>query len=391
LLPPALKKTAKEKKMKIRNFGVEIWMNEYETKCELNLAETCVESLTVAELLDMAGIDDIAQQLLPLKLTYGAIEGSVRLRTLVAGLYEDQKVENVVTTHGAIGANALVHQTLVEAGDRVISVLPTYQQHYSIPESIGADIQILKLTEMTGFLPDLEELKRLATPGTKLIAINNPNNPTGSLMNRAYLERIVEIARACGAWILCDEVYRGTDQQGDDGMTASIADLYERGISTGSMSKTYSLAGLRLGWIVAPAELIRAVSIHRDYNTISVGMLDDHFAAIALENKDKILERSHRITRTNLAILSEWVDGEPLISWVKPKSGTTALLKFDLPISSREFCIRLLEETGVMLTPGSAMDMEGYLRIGYTNPEADLRKGLQRISRFLKGSITAAA
>ncbi|AHK47443.1 putative aspartate aminotransferase (plasmid) [Ensifer adhaerens OV14] len=377
--------------MKIRNFGVEIWMNEYETKCELNLAETCVESLTVAELLDMAGIDDIAQQLLPLKLTYGAIEGSVRLRTLVAGLYEDQKVENVVTTHGAIGANALVHQTLVEAGDRVISVLPTYQQHYSIPESIGADIQILKLTEMTGFLPDLEELKRLATPGTKLIAINNPNNPTGSLMNRAYLERIVEIARACGAWILCDEVYRGTDQQGDDGMTASIADLYERGISTGSMSKTYSLAGLRLGWIVAPAELIRAVSIHRDYNTISVGMLDDHFAAIALENKDKILERSHRITRTNLAILSEWVDGEPLISWVKPKSGTTALLKFDLPISSREFCIRLLEETGVMLTPGSAMDMEGYLRIGYTNPEADLRKGLQRISRFLKGSITAAA
>ncbi|MEK1931713.1 MAG: aminotransferase [Pararhizobium sp.] len=377
--------------MKIRNFGVEIWMNEYETKCELNLAETCVESLTVAELLDMAGIDDIAQQLLPLKLTYGAIEGSVRLRTLVAGLYEDQKVENVVTTHGAIGANALVHQTLVEAGDRVISVLPTYQQHYSIPESIGADIQILKLTEKTGFLPDLEELKRLATPGTKLIAINNPNNPTGSLMNRAYLERIVEIARACGAWILCDEVYRGTDQQGDDGMTASIADLYERGISTGSMSKTYSLAGLRLGWIVAPAELIRAVSIHRDYNTISVGMLDDHFAAIALENKDKILERSHRITRTNLAILSEWVDGEPLISWVKPKSGTTALLKFDLPISSREFCIRLLEETGVMLTPGSAMDMEGYLRIGYTNPEADLRKGLQRISRFLKGSITAAA
>lgn len=120
-------------------------------------------------------------------------------------------------------------------------------------------------------------------------------------------------------------------------------------------------------------------------------MLDDHFAAIALENKDKILERSHRITRTNLAILSQWVDGEPLISWIKPKSGTTALLKYDLPISSREFCIRLLEETGVMLTPGSAMDMEGYLRIGYTNPEADLRKGLQRISRFLKDSVTAAA
>ncbi|QCM14032.1 aminotransferase (plasmid) [Agrobacterium tumefaciens] len=377
--------------MKIREFGVEIWMNRYETKCELNLAETCVESLTVAELLDMAGTNDIAEELRPLKLTYGEIEGSVRLRTLVAGLYEKQTVENVIITHGAIGANALVHQTLVERGDRVISVLPTYQQHYSIPESIGADIQILKLGEETGFLPDLEKLKELATPGTKLIAINNPNNPTGSLMDRAYLEKIVEIARACGAWILCDEVYRGTDQEGDEGMTASIADLYEKGISTGSMSKTYSLAGLRLGWIVAPGELIHAVSIHRDYNTISVGMLDDHFAAIALENKDKILERSHRITRTNLAIVSEWVDKEPLISWIKPKSGTTALLKYDLPISSEEFCVRLLESSGVMLTPGSAMDMEGYLRIGYTNSEHILREGLGRISSFLKERAASAA
>lgn len=237
--------------MKIRDFGVEIWMNAWENKCEWNLAETCVESLTVAELLEMAGkTDTILSELLPLKLTYGAIEGSDRLRDLVAGLYGKQNRENVSITHGAIGANALVHETLVERGDRVISVLPTYQQHYSIPESYGADIQILKLREENGFLPDLTELKKLATPGTKLIAINNPNNPTGSLMDEAFLKEIVEIARDCGAWILCDEVYRGTDQTGD-GMTASIADLYEKGISTGSMSKTYSLAGLRLGWIVA--------------------------------------------------------------------------------------------------------------------------------------------
>ncbi|PWE54334.1 aminotransferase [Metarhizobium album] len=377
--------------MKIRDFGVEIWMNRYETTCEWNLAETCVESLTVEDLLDMAGkTDTILSELLPLKLTYGAIEGSERLRNLVAGLYERQAMENVVITHGAIGANALVHETLVEPGDRVISVLPTYQQHYSIPESFGADVQILKLTEKTGFLPDLDALKRLATPGTKLIAINNPNNPTGSLMDKAYLEAIVEIARACGAWVLCDEVYRGMDQDGD-GMTASIADLYEKGISTGSMSKTYSLAGLRLGWIVAPVEILRAVSIHRDYNTISVGMLDDHFASIALENRDKILARSHAISRTNLAILSEWVDGEPLISWIKPKSGTTALLKYDLPMSSEAFCIGLLERTGVMLTPGSAMDMEGYLRIGYTNGEPILREGLKRISQFLKEQQLAAA
>lgn len=377
--------------MKIRDFGVEIWMNRYENHCEWNLAETCVESLTVAELLEMAGrTDTILSELLPLKLTYGAIEGSERLRGLIAGLYAKQAIDNVVTTHGAIGANALVHETLVEPGDRVISVLPTYQQHYSIPESYGADTQILKLTEATGFLPDLEQLQRLAIPGTKLIAINNPNNPTGALMDRAYLERIVAIARASGAWILCDEVYRGIDQQGD-GMTASVADLYEKGISTGSMSKTFSLAGLRLGWIVAPRELIQAVSVHRDYNTISVGMLDDHFAAIALENKEKILARSQAITRTNLAVLSDWVEAEPLISWVKPQSGTTALLKYDLPVTSEAFCLQLLQRTGVMFTPGSAMDMEGYLRIGYANNEGILREGLTRVSAFLREQSAAAA
>ena len=370
--------------MKIRDFGVEMWMNAYENHCELNLAETCVQSLTVAELLALSGKTNvILEELLPLKLTYGAIEGSERLRGLIAGLYEKQKIENVVVTHGAIGANALVHETLVEPGDCVISVLPTYQQHYSIPESYGADVQILKLTEAHGFLPDLAELRRLATKGTKLIAINNPNNPTGSLMDRAFLEEVASIARACGAWILCDEVYRGTDQAGD-GFTASIADLYEKGISTGSMSKTYSLAGLRLGWIAAPKELLHAVSIHRDYNTISVSMLDDHFAAIALEQRARILARSQAITRGNLAILAAWVESEPQISWVKPQSGTTALLKYDLPMSSRDFCIRLLEQTGVMLTPGSAMDMEGYLRIGYANDPAILREGLSRMSRFLK-------
>jgi len=376
--------------MKIRDFGVEIWMNRYENHCELNLAETCVQSLTVAELLEMAGkTETILDEILPMQLTYGAIEGSDRLRALVAGLYENQKPENVVSTHGTIGANALVHETLVEPGDRVISVLPTYQQHYSIPESYGAEVHILKLTEATGFLPDLEELKRLAVPGTKLIAINNPNNPTGSLMDRAYLKQVAAIARACGAWVLCDEVYRGTDQEGE-GSTASIVDVYEKGISTASMSKAYALAGLRLGWIVGPVDLLHAVSVHRDYNTISTGMLDDHFACIALENRDKILARSRRISRTNLAILSDWVEGEPLISWIKPKSGTTALLKYDLPMKSEDFCTRLLEQTGVMLTPGSAMDMEGYLRIGYCNGTDILREGLERMSGFLK-ELKAAA
>jgi aspartate/methionine/tyrosine aminotransferase len=370
--------------MEIREFGVEIWMNEFETKCQYNLAETCVESLTVAQLLEIAGkSNSLLDDLLPMKLTYGAIQGSNGLRDNIAALYDRQGRENIVVTHGAIGANALIHETLVSPGSRVISVLPTYQQHYSLPESYGAEVKILGLREENKFLPDLNELKALATPDTNLIVLNNPNNPTGALMDEDFLAKIIEIARTCDAYILCDEVYRGTDQSGD-GSTAAIADLYEKGISTGSMSKAFSLAGLRLGWIAGPRDVLSAVSIHRDYNTISVGMIDDYFATLALENRDTILARSRQITRDNLVLLDRWVATEPHISYFKPQSGTTALLKYGFDIPSREFCIRLLESASVMFTPGSVMGMEGYVRIGYANNVDILKTGLGKVSTFLR-------
>lgn len=243
-------------------------------------------------------------------------------------------------------------------------------------------MELLHLREEMGWLPDLEKLKKLAGSGVKLIALTNPNNPTGALIPREMLEEIAAIARSVGAWILCDEVYRGTDQKGQ-GMTASMADIYEKGISTAGMSKAYSLAGLRLGWITAPDNFIEDVMIHRDYDTISVGMIDDHFATLALENSERLLERSRLITRGNLKTLSDWMATQPKLSWVEPKSGTTALVKFDLAMSSYEFCISLLKQTGVMFTPGSSFGMEGYARIGYANNPKILKTGLERVSDFL--------
>ena len=369
--------------MKIAPFAVEQWMNAYETECRYNLAETCVESLTIAELLDMAGQRaTILQELLPLKMTYGAITGSDRLRAAIAGLYTSQSIPNVLVTHGAIGANALVYQALVAAGDRIVTIVPTYQQHYSIPESLGADVKRLHLHAENGYLPDMEELRRLVTPGTRLIAFSNPNNPTGSLMDRALLEELVRVAASVDAYILSDEVYRGTTQEHDT-LTPSIADLYTRGISTGSMSKAFSLAGLRLGWICGPSEVLRAAEVHRDYNTISVGILDDIFSCIALENRDKILARSRNLVRTNLATLDRWMQSEGAISYVKPRAGTVTLLRYAVDMPSHEFCVRLLQETGVLFTPGSAFELEGCVRIGYANGSAILEEGLRRTSGFL--------
>lgn len=369
--------------MHIEPFKVEKWMNEWETRCRYNLAETCVASITVDELLQLTGrnSDDLSE-LLSMKMTYGAIEGSTRLRNAIATLYDAQVIAGITVTHGTIAANTLVHKSLVSRGDRVVSIVPTYQQHYSIPASFEADVHLLRLKAQDAFLPDLDALRTLVTPDTKLIAFTNPNNPTGALIEGPMLEEIARIARAVGAYVLCDEVYRGTGQTGD-GMTPSIVDVYEKGISTAGMSKTYSLAGLRVGWIVAPPEVTEQVLIHRDYDTISVGMINDHFAAMALEHKDKILARSHQITRSNLAILDAWIAEQPRVSWVKPKAGTTAMLKFDVSVSSRDFCVGLLEKTGVMLTPGDAFDMEGYVRIGYSNSTKVLTSGLALLSEYL--------
>lgn len=368
--------------MHITPFGVEIWMNAHENHCALNLAETCVHSLTIAELLAIAGHNssDLTALLL-LRMTYGAIEGSLRLRTAVASLYASQPPENIIVTHGTIGANDLVHRALAGPGDRVVSITPTYQQHTAIPASLGADVTELRLLAANNYLPDLDHLRTLAR-GAKLIAMTNPNNPTGALMPREMLLDIASIARENGAWVLCDEVYRGTEQQGD-AITPSIADLYEKGISTAGLSKAFSLAGLRLGWIAAPRDMIDAVSTHRDYTTISVGMLDDHFATIALESAPRIIARSRAITRRNLAILDAWVHATRGISYIRPQAGTTAMLAYGRETPARDLCLQLLADTGVMFVPGDVFGLDGHIRIGYACETAVLEQGLARVGEWL--------
>jgi aspartate/methionine/tyrosine aminotransferase len=370
--------------MRIADFAVEIWMNRWENHCRYNLAETCVDSVTVGELLSMAGLTpaDLAAELEPMRLGYGAIEGSDRLRRAISALYETVTPDRVLVTHGAIGANHLVYETLVEPADVVVAVTPTYQQHTAIPESIGAAVRHVALREAEGWRLDLDELASAAA-GAKVIAITNPNNPTGALLDAQAMDAIVAIAERQGAWILADEVYRGLDQDGD-GTSPSFVDRYPRTIAVGSMSKAFSLAGLRLGWIAAPAEVIEWASRHRDYSVISVGMVDDLLAAIALEHVDAMLARNRAIVRGNLAMLDAWVAEEPRVSYVRPASGTTALLRVDSGTSSEAFCQRLLEDEGVLLVPGAAFDIEGTVRMGYANEPAVLAAGLERTTAFLE-------
>ena len=370
--------------MQIKTFKVEEWMNEYENDAVYNIAETCVDSVSVDELFEIAKADKkkFFDRFCSRRLTYGAIWGAEEFKKGICGLYRSVAPEQVVTTHGAAGANHLVFYSLIEPGDEVISIMPTYQQLYSIPESFGAVVKIMNLKKENGYRVDAEELKSLVTPKTKMICINNPNNPTGALMSSGELKAIVKIAENAGAYLLCDEVYRFLTQE--DGYPESVADLYEKGISVSSMSKIFSLAGLRLGWIASRDKaFMESLLIHRDYNTISCGLFDEAIAAVALEHADALLARSKAIVRRNLAILDKWVAGQKHISYAKPQAGTTALLFYDFDMPSDEFCRRLLKETGAFLTPGVCFEMGNSLRIGYACDTADLVGGLARLGEFI--------
>lgn len=370
--------------MKIKTFKVEQWMNKYENDAKYNLAETCVDSLTLRELLKLAGKnpEEYMAALVDTRMTYSHIEGSPSLLKGIASLYRDIKPDQVIPTHGAIGANYQVLLTLIGPNDSMISVAPTYQQHYSIPESIGAEVNILPLLPENEFLPDLNQLKEMVTPNTKLITINNPNNPSGSLLSEAMLKEISEIARSVDAYVLSDEVYRGISEDGS--YMPSIVDVYEKGISVGSMSKALSLAGLRLGWIASKdQDLLDACRERRDYDTISCGVLDDHFASVALEHKEAIFARNREIVLSNRKILDEWVTGESHVSYVKPRAGNTALVYYDIDMDSTEFCTELLKETGVFYTPGECFDLKNCFRIGYAFDSKTLAEGLRRTSEFL--------
>lgn len=357
-------------------------MSKYEHDVELNLAETCVDPFTLNQLFVLTDTEDFFKELSETQLTYGYIEGSDEIRTGLSNLYENQKEKNVIVSSGAIGANFLIFYSLIEPGDTVISVFPAYQQLYSTPKSFGGNVKFLKLKPENNWLPDIEDLKELVDDKTKLIVINNPHNPTGALIENDLLNEICKIAKEAGAYLLCDEVYRGLYINEKDSVSSAV-DLYDKAIVTGSFSKSFSLAGIRLGWIVAKEDIIEKLMLYRDYTTISNGMIDDAVGALATKHVDQIFQRNLEIVRTNHKILSEWIKGEPLIDWIPPKAGSVGFLKHDLDVSSEELCVDLINEKSTFMVPGTCFDMEGYVRIGYGCKSDVLKEGLNRFKKLL--------
>lgn len=288
---------------------------------------------------------------------------------------------NVLQMNGATGANLAVLYTLVNPGDHVVVEYPTYQPLYEIPRTLGAKVDLWRIHEEDGWQPRIEELERLVTPDTKLICTNNASNPTGTVLSREQLEAIAQIVRSVGAYVLSDEVYLPLE---DRDSYCSIVDVYERGIATNSLSKTYSVPGIRIGWTVCDAELADRLRTCRDYSLICAGVFNDAMAVHVLRHRDQFLARNRDIMLRNRAIVQEWIAGEPRASWVPPRGVSTSFIRLDLSMDDETFCRKLLASRGVLLVPGSRFELPCGARLGYCAQEEALRCGLDELSCALR-------
>jgi len=370
--------------MKIEPFDMERMQSTYEHHVEINLSESGVHPLTLGELLDGAPERDTLFSRL---LCYTQTNGTPGLRAEIAAMYPGSTIDHVEVTNGGAEANFLVCWSLLDRDDDVVMMVPNYMQAWGLARAFAGRVHPWPLREGPGprWQPDLDELRALVTPRTKLIAICNPNNPTGARLTAQELDTIGAIADRHGAWVLSDEIYRGAELDGHD--TLSMWGRAERVIVTSGLSKAYGLPGLRIGWAVAPPATAGSLWSYHDYTTIAPTALSDALATVALApaRRARLLERTRAILRGNYPAIAAWLDSRrQLFSYIPPEAGAIIYVRYHKTVNSTELTTRLREEKSVLIVPGDHFGMDGYLRIGFGSDLSLLREGLSRLQGLLE-------
>jgi aspartate/methionine/tyrosine aminotransferase len=364
-------------------FVMERMMSKFEKAVDYNLSESGVHPLTLKELIQ--DDPDELNGLLSLEMDYAHANGIPELRRNIAALYPGAGPENVLVTVGAIEANYDILWGLLSAGDEIAVMLPNYMQIWGLAKNLNLHLKTFSLDEKTGWALDLDGLKTAVTSKTKLIAICNPNNPTGYILTNEEMEAVVEAARRADAWILADEVYAGAERLTDE-QTPSFYGKYDKVLAVGSLSKSYGLPGLRIGWAVGPVEIIDELWARHEYLTLSATMLSNHLAAYALspQVRPRLIQRARDFIRRGYPVLQEWMNthGE-ILSAAPPQAAAIAFVKYRLDISSTEFTERLREEKKVLIVPGEHFGLDRFVRISYGLPHDYLTPALGRISDLI--------
>ena len=364
-------------------FEMERVMCKWENVVDYNLSESGVHSLTVEELVEDQGV---VKQLLNMPLNYPQGNGIIEFRENIAALYPGATPDNALVTVGGAEANFDTIQALVAPGEEMVMMLPNYMQIWGVAKNFGITVKEFHLREERGWAPDLDELAEVVSDKTKLIAVCNPNNPTGYILTGEEMEAIVAVAERVGAWILSDEVYTGAERLTDT-ETPSFWGKYDKSLCTNSLSKAYGLPGLRIGWVAGPADTVDDIAMRHEYVTIGASMLSNHLAGYALspEVRPRLIQRARTYVRRGYPILDAWLEGhEGLFSVVPPQAAAIAYVQYHMDINSTELMMRLIEEHSVLIVPGDQFGMDHYLRISHGLPEDRLRAGLDRIDEGIK-------
>lgn len=370
--------------MTIEPFALERLQSLYEHEVEINLSESGVEPLCLEELLPA----DELGRLLREPLGYPRTNGTAALRELVASDHAGTSSGHVLITNGSAEANFLACWRLVEPGDEVVVQHPNYLQAHLLAAGHGARVRPWPLRLDGGgsgarWAADLDELRSLVTERTRLVVLCNPNNPTGARLTASEVDAVCAVAARHGAWVLSDEVYRGAERDGR--LTASAWGRYDRVVVTGGLSKAYGLAGLRIGWALAPPSFCTELWTRRDFTTIASGALSDRLARLALapDTRVRLLARAQRRVAEHSAIVRDWIDEAGAgLAHVPPEAGAIAFIGYPQAIASEELATRLRETASVLVAPGAHFGLDGYLRIGFGGEAQALRTGLERLGRL---------
>ena len=362
-------------------FEMERMMSKWENVVEYNLSESGVHPMTMRELVEDA---ETLERLFDLEINYPQANGIIPLRENISRLYSGSHPENILVTVGCIEANYLALLTLLEPGDEMAIMLPNYMQVWGMAKNMGIRMREFHLDEARGW--GLEEgWDEAITENTKLIAVCNPNNPTGYILTETEMDAIVNAADKVGAWILADEVYAGAEREREK-ETPSFWGRYDKVLAHGSLSKAYGIPGLRIGWTVGPAETVDAMWARHEYLTISAGMLDNHLAAYALspEVRPRLIQRARDYIRRGYPILEEWMASHgDVFNVIPPQAAAIAFVGYDLDINSTELVEQLMKEKSVLIVPGDHFGLDRHLRISYGLEPDFLRAGLDRIREMI--------
>ncbi len=370
---------------RIDRFEMERMQSLYWHLVDYDLSESGVSPMSIAELLEGTDLGD-PSTFAQIKLGYPLSEGSELTRERIAQWYPGATPANVTVVNGGSEANFLSLFTLLGPGDRLAFEVPNYLQGPGLGRLFGDGTDTFRLKLRGGrWGLDVDELERAVGKTTKVIMVCNPNNPTGAVMNQEEMDAVVRVAERRGAWIIADEIYRGTEVEGDE-PSPSFWGRSERVVVTSGLSKAFGLPGLRIGWAVGPDTFIHDLWERHDYTTLAPGMASDILCGAAMEPSKRaaIFERTRGIVRSQLPRMEEWIHThDDIFRYARPTAGAIAYVKYRLPVSSTKLVDRIREEQSVLLVGGDQFGIGKGLRFGFGFDIEYTMKGLARVDETL--------